>query len=69
LLEPPDPVIVPERIEKSARADNKKLHSIGSAVLFHLSFEGICPFVGGNGRTGRLILNLFLMQNGYPLSM
>lgn len=45
---------------------NKKLHPIESAVLFHLKFEGIHHFVDGNGRTGRLILNLMLVQNGYP---
>lgn len=65
--EPPDPVLVPELMEKLvAEFDNKKLHPIESAALFHLKFEGIHPFVDGNGRTGRLILNLFLMQNGYP---
>ena len=64
---PPEPVIVPEQMEKLVKEfSKKKLHPIESAALFHLKFEGIHPFVDGNGRTGRLILNLFLMQNGYP---
>lgn len=46
-------------------AGNKKLHPIERVALFHLKFEGIHPFVDGNGRTERLILNLMLMQAGY----
>lgn len=65
---PPDPVLVPEQMENLVAefAVNKKLHPIERAALFHLKFEGIHPFVDGNGRTGRLILNLMLMQAGYP---
>lgn len=64
---PPEPVVVPEQMEQLIKEfSKKKLHPIESAALFHLKFEGIHPFVDGNGRTGRLILNLFLMQNGYP---
>lgn len=43
--EPPDPVLVPELMEKLVvEFDNKKLHPIESAALFHLKFEGLHPF-------------------------
>lgn len=65
---PPDPILVPEQMEQLVVEfrSNKKLHPVERASLFHLKFEGIHPFVDGNGRTGRLILNLMLMQAGYP---
>ena len=65
---PSDPVLVPEQMENLVAefAANKKMHPIERAAIFHLKFEGIHPFVDGNGRTGRLILNLMLMQAGYP---
>ena len=47
--------------------DRKKtMHPIERIARFHLEFEGIHPFIDGNGRTGRLILNLELIRNGYP---
>ena len=48
--------------------DNKELikYNIIKAVSnFHLEFETIHPFIDGNGRTGRLILNLELIKSGY----
>ena len=65
---PPDPILVPEQMENliAEFVGNKKLHPIELATLFHLKFERIHPFIDGNGRTGRLILNLMLMQVGYP---
>lgn len=42
------------------------LHPIERVALFHLRFESIHPFIDGNRRTGRLLLNLELMKEGYP---
>jgi len=43
-----------------------KLHSLELATLFHHKFESIHPFSDGNGRTGRMIMNLIMIQNKYP---
>lgn len=65
--EPPQPYLVPVQMEHITYALTKdRRHPIERAALFHLDFEGIHPFIDGNGRTGRLILNLMLMQCGYP---
>lgn len=41
-------------------------HIISRLARLHIEFEGIHPFIDGNGRTGRLIVNLELMKSGYP---
>ncbi len=41
-------------------------HIIEKISIFHLMFECIHPFVDGNGRTGRLLMNFELMRNGFP---
>ncbi|WP_404429567.1 Fic family protein [Sutcliffiella horikoshii] len=42
------------------------LHAIDRAAKLHAIFVGILPFIDGNGRTSRLLLNLELMKAGYP---
>jgi Fic family protein len=64
---PPQPYLVPIQMETLvADYENMKLekHIIESVAEFHLRFEGIHPFIDGNGRTGRLILNLELIKAG-----
>jgi fido (protein-threonine AMPylation protein) len=41
-------------------------HPIVHAAIHHAWFERIHPFVDGNGRVGRLVLNFILIQRGYP---
>ena len=45
---------------------NSDLDFISKLAKFHIEFEGIHPFIDGNGRTGRLLVNLELMKLGYP---
>ena len=67
--EPPQPYLVPVLMEKLINEYNEEMkdkHIIEKVALFHLQFEAIHPFIDGNGRTGRLIINFELMKEGYP---
>lgn len=62
----------PLKIEEEMNKFIEWLHSqtieesILLATLVHLKFVSIHPFIDGNGRTARLLMNLVLLQNGYP---
>jgi len=49
------------------RANKHVLHPVELAALVHHKLVYIHPFFDGNGRACRLIMNLLLMQEGYPL--
>ncbi len=48
------------------RKNLKRLHPVILASIFHHKFEKIHPFYDGNGRTGRMLLNLILIKNNFP---
>lgn len=44
-------------------------HPVKIAAIAHFKLVSIHPFVDGNGRTARLLMNLLLLQQGYPLAI
>jgi Fic family protein len=47
----------------------KKYHPVEYAALLHLRLVTIHPFVDGNGRCARLLMNLVLLQEGYGITI
>lgn len=67
--EPIEPHLIKEKMESLLLKNEERksqISSIERIARFHLEFEGIHPFIDGNGRTGRLILNLELIRSGFP---
>jgi len=67
--EPVQPYLIEPKMNELLRANEERastMHIVERIARFHLEFEGIHPFIDGNGRTGRLIMNLDLIRNGYP---
>lgn len=65
--EPVQPyLIIPKMEELLAEYKNSKEDIVTKLAHFHIEFEAIHPFIDGNGRTGRLLINLELMKAGYP---
>lgn len=64
---PPSAREVPRYMEEWARYVNKESGDpIERAAQAHAGFEAVHPFLDGNGRTGRLLLNWMLLRAGYP---
>ena len=69
LTTPVQPYLIEPKIEELLNNYNvwsKSMHIVERVANFHLQFESIHPFIDGNGRTGRLIMNLQLIKEGLP---
>ncbi len=67
--EPVQPYLIePKMNDLIAENETRKatMTTVERVARFHLEFEGIHPFIDGNGRTGRLVLNLELIREGFP---
>lgn len=51
------------------RSDPQQEHPIRFAARAHVELASIHPFVDGNGRVSRMLVNLLLVQVGYPLAL
>lgn len=58
--------ILMEKLIKEYHTTMKNMHVVERIATFHLKFESIHPFIDGNGRTGRLLMNMDLLSSGYP---
>lgn len=68
---PPQPYLIAPQMEAwVSELKATRRHPLVAASESHIRFEAIHPFVDGNGRTGRLLVNFILMRSGYlPISV
>lgn len=65
--EPVQPYLIEPKMNELMHNYKKNTeHIVSKLARFHIEFESIHPFIDGNGRTGRLLVNLELMEAGYP---
>jgi len=70
--QPPDVLEVPHRMRELIdwlQVNQTYFHTIEIATLLHHQLVHVHPFFDGNGRTARLLMNVVLMQNGFPLTI
>ncbi|MDR0499821.1 MAG: Fic family protein [Coriobacteriales bacterium] len=57
---------IAELLDDIASTDVSTENVLTAAAYLHAKFENIHPFADGNGRTGRVLMNYFLMANNHP---
>ncbi len=68
---PPQPFIVPKQMEDFFiwfETNKNALHPVILSAELHERLVTIHPFIEGNGRTSRLVMNLILLQKGYVIA-
>lgn len=68
---PPQPFLVPKQMEEYFmwyQKNKKMLHPVILAAEMHEKLVTIHPFIDGNGRTARLLMNLILLQHGFAIA-
>jgi Fic family protein len=68
----PQPFLIKKEMEDFFiwyNEQKRNLHPVVLSAELHLKLVTIHPFIDGNGRTGRLLMNLILLQNGYPIAI
>ncbi len=69
---PPQPFLIQKEMEQYFLFYNEQkeqLHPVIMAAELHERLVTIHPFIDGNGRSARLIMNLELLRNGYPIAI
>lgn len=69
---PPDAIDVPRQMNALIKwygQNERKLHPVALSAILHYKLVAIHPFFDGNGRTSRLVMNVTLMRNGFPLTI
>ena len=68
---PPQPFLIQKQMEDYFiwyQENRKTLHPVILAAEMHERLVTIHPFIDGNGRTSRLVMNLILLQHGYVIA-
>jgi len=68
---PPQPYLIEKQMEdfmiRFKQMEVEKVHPVLVAAYLHDELVRIHPFIDGNGRTSRLLMNLYLLRNGYVI--